>query len=108
MKNWLDFEEKQLSVSKIHAFDIQILSRYSKAWEMIEMLNFANEAAHARMSHLVKEIFYDSKANICTFELSESLKQGSNEERELLKIATSTISQFMWFGEVHHGVSLDV
>ena len=103
MKNWIDSGKKQLSVSTLHAFDIQLCSRYSNASEMIEMLNFANKTAKAKLSHLVNAIFYDSKANICTFELSDQLKQGGVEEQALLKIAKSTISQFMWFGVIDHG-----
>ena len=108
MKNQLESDKKQLSVSTIRAFDIQICSRYSNASEMIEMLNFANKTAHAKLSHLVNAILYDSKANICTFELSDKLKQGSIEEQTLLRIAKSTISQFIWFGTIYHGDFADV
>ena len=108
MINWLDFEKEQLSVSKIHAFDIQLWSRYSKAWEMIEMLNFVNKIAYGKLEYLITEVFYDSKSNICTFTFVDEFQNGSENESKILQIAKTTISQFLWFDEIYHGDFLDI
>lgn len=103
------FEEKsqQVSPNSFTAFGIEISSRYGKANEIIEMINFSRLAAQRDVAHYVKSMFYDSKANICTFELVDSVKVFDPVATSLKQAAFETVSQFDWFDSVEHGTPLD-
>lgn len=103
------FEEKseQVSPNSLTAFGIEISSRYGKANEIIEMINFSRLAAQGDVAHYVKSVFYDSKANICTFELVKSVKSFDPVAIPLKQAALEAIAQFDWFGSVEHGAPLD-
>lgn len=101
------FDEKapQLSVDAITAFGIALTTRYGKCGEMVDMLNFAKEAAVAGVASCVQSLFYDSKSGVCAFELHVGIDP---EAEELLRgIAKMTISQFMWPDGIIDGYSLD-
>jgi hypothetical protein len=102
------FEEKshQVQPGSLTAFGIEIVSRYSKADELVEMINFAKLAALSNVGHYVTEVFYDSKACICTFKLADSVKDGDVVAIALRQAAQASISQFDWFGYVDHGLGL--
>ena len=72
------FDEKahQLSTCSLTAFGIELTTRYSKCGEMIDMLQFAQLAAQAGAASLVKALFYDSKAAVCSFEWHGELDPG--------------------------------
>lgn len=97
------FAEKgqQVSPNKLYAFGITICSRYGNAGEIVEMFRFSHASALAAVAHYVKEVFYDSKAGVCSFDLDESVVEGSEFEREIFSIAKCTISSFVWFGDYH-------
>ena len=95
-------KEAQVDCGEITAFGIKILSRYSKSNELIEMLNFCQEAAKRGISSKIERIIYDSQCNCCSFEFSGDGQE--TETDELKDIALKTISQFEWvdgrcFGE---------
>ena len=98
------FEEKasQVEPGDLVAFGINLISRYSKAGELIEMLSFAQQAALAGVADAVEEVFYDSKACICSFKFTRDISLGDPIERKLLAAAKATIGQFDWFDTVHH------
>lgn len=102
------FEEKQHQVipDKLNAFGIEIYSRYGKADEICEMLNFVSLATNKNVSKFIKKVFYDTKSNFCEIETDESLIEGGKDDLLLLEIAEKTIGQFEWHGVVKHGAPL--
>lgn len=103
MKDWFDDKVAQVNVSAVTAFDVELFSRHSNARELSEMLAFANLAARRRLQHHVKSVFYDTNSNCCSFTFNSRIREGDAIEQDLLEAATETISQFEWFGVVHHG-----
>lgn len=101
------FSEKgqEISISKFTVFGIEISSRYGKANEIVEMINFARLAAINCCSHYVKSIFYDSKSCCCTIELCDSIFCGNEIEKTLFLIAEKTIHLFEWIDGCVYGES---
>ncbi len=102
------FEEKaqQVDVGAMKSFGIEIHSRYSKAWELAEMLNFTTELASENLHRYVQSVFYDSKANICFMEFNSNLEQGSDEAEAIKKCVKKTLIQFQFFDVIGHGEHL--
>ncbi|MDH6185509.1 hypothetical protein [Polaromonas sp. CG_23.6] len=102
------FAEKahQISDDGLTAFGIGLLTRYGKADEMAEMLTFARLAAAKGLHELVKEVFYDSQANLCTIELFDDSLYLSAQGLALRDCAAQSLRQFQWDGAVHHGAGL--
>lgn len=100
----LYFDEKahQVEPGDLVAFGMNLISRYSKASELIEMLSFAQKAALAGVADAVEEVFYDSKACICSFKFTREIHFGDDTEQKLFTAAIETIGQFDWFDTVHH------
>jgi hypothetical protein len=76
---------------------------------MVELLNFALAAAQANVNMFVVEAFYDSGESCCSFKLLPWALEGVGHAAQaaVLACAKRTISQFLWFGRVHHGHPLD-
>ncbi len=98
------FDEKsyQVEPGSLCAFGIDIVSRYAKADELIEMLSFAQKAALAGLADAIEEVFYDSKTCVCSFKFTRDIRFGDPTERKLFAAAIETIGQFDWFDTVHH------
>lgn len=107
MKDYFAEKTAQIEPSALDAFGVSIHSRYGKAREIIEMISFCRIAALNGVGHLVEKVFYDSKADMCTFEFRGSLDQYSEDAEKLKLAAGESISQFDWFGFVEHGKPLD-
>jgi hypothetical protein len=104
------FNEKSIQVKhtgSMSSFGIELSSRYGKAWEIVEILNFTIEVAQKDLQTYVESIFYDSNANLCTFEFSKDLEQYSDEAVSIQDCAKKTIAQFEMFGHVGLGVTLE-
>ena len=101
------FEDKyrQLSIDTLEAFGIRLQSRYAKASEMREMLDFAEMVAKKELHTLVASLFYDSGACLCEIKTVEPLSD--EEEQAIFKIARHTITQFQWNDTVHHRFGID-
>jgi len=97
-------KSEQVFPGTLTAFGIKVQSRYGKAWELIEMISLAQDLAEADLHIHIREMFYDSKAFICSFELAADLPQDANER--ILNLALNRISQFELDGIVHHGNSI--
>ncbi|MGB3426132.1 MAG: hypothetical protein WBF84_12735 [Castellaniella sp.] len=99
------FNEKdsQISVDSLQAFGIDLSTRYARAGEMAEMLEFAELVAEQGHHPMVTSAFYDSKAYICTFGLVEDLDPLSDTGEAIKQCAIKAISQFEWDGTVYHG-----
>ncbi len=102
MTSYFDEKAGQVEPGDLVAFGINIISRYSKAGELIEMLSFAKQAALAGVADSVDEVFYDSKACLCTFKFNGDITLGDPVERKLFTAAKETIDQFDWLGYIHH------
>ena len=74
---------------------------------MVELLQFAEAAAASKVANYVLEAHYDSKANLCTFELAPSVKEGDAVANAILEAARATIGQFYWFDVCEHGAPAD-
>lgn len=108
MRDYFDEKAEQVSTNILEAFGIKLHSRYGKAHELSQMLEFSASVAWEGHEKLVKELFYDSKACICSFEFTRKLNSGESVERELFKMATKTIDQFMWIDDlVYHGDNIE-
>lgn len=103
MTSYFDEKASQVEPGNLVAFGINLVSRYSKVGELIEMLSFAQKAALAGVADAVKEVFYDSKACVCSFKFNGNIAPGDPIERKLFAAAKETIDQFDWLGYVHHG-----
>ena len=103
MTDYFDEKAQQVQPDSFAAFGIEIISRNGKADEIVQMINFARLAALSDVAHYVKEVFYDSKACICTFKLTEAVVDGDAVATELRRAAKESIAQFDWFGYVDHG-----
>ena len=107
MENWFAEKQQQVEPSAFNAFGIEVDSRYSQADEIIELIAFARTCAEKRLAHFVKRAFYDSKANVCSFELDPAVREGDTVADAILESAFETIGQFDWFGIVQHGKPLE-
>lgn len=104
MNKWID-SKSQISEGSMTAFGISICTRHFKANEMAEMLMFCHQVAMAGLETSVAEVFYDSNACICSFELN-NVEPYSELDHQLLMIARNTLGQFEWNGTVEHGAPL--
>lgn len=104
--DYFDEKARQISEDALAAFGIPLTTRYAKADEMAEMLMFAQFAAARGLHTLVKAVFYDSKACLCTVELHSEDDFQSEAGAALKECAERALRQFQWDGTVYHGASL--
>ena len=101
--NYFDEKAAQISERALIAFGIPIETRYAKADELVEMLNFTKMVAQVGLEGLVVGLHYDSKSCSCSITLVENM-QFSDPRADVIKdCALKTISQFFWFDECYHG-----
>jgi hypothetical protein len=84
------------------AFGITLASRHGVQSEMVEMMEFAAALHKTGLHENVKAAFYDSKANVCSIEISEWLREEDDVARAILAVTKQTIGQFQWFGTIQH------
>ena len=79
------------------AFWVPLRSWFGVEREMKDMINFVSEVDRAGLAWLLKKVFYDSKANVCSIEFSDD--DTAVLWREQLKnIADNTLEQHCIFG----------
>lgn len=71
--------------------------------EEAELAAFADAVMKADLDTYFEEVMYDSNANCCYFTFNIDLSPSDPDAETLLAIATKTITQFEWFGSIHHG-----
>lgn len=105
MENSKDyFGEKGSQIDgSLTAFGIYLNSRYGKAREMAEMLNFAHRVARAGLHTLFEEIFYDSNADLCTFIFKNGKEPTGDAVEQIEAIASKTLAQYELLGDIGHG-----
>lgn len=94
---------------------IPIASQYNNPREVSEMTAFCDLLEQRGLSEFVRGVFYDSKADICTFEFNGPLRTFDGNEPDhlytlahrILVVALETIYQFDWFGYAEHGKPYD-
>lgn len=106
MSIWQD-SKSQLSTSSLTAFGIEICTRHSKAYELVEMINFCMLAAERGLEDKVIRVFYDSNSCCCNFELSPGIEPYDEIDQALHSLAKETIGQFEWNGVIDHGALLN-
>jgi hypothetical protein len=102
MNKWFGEKESQINIDSVTAFGISLCTRGNKAHEMAEMLYFAHSVALANLQDHIDNVFYDTKACICSVELV-NVPQYSDLDAQLLDLAKRHITQFEWNGTVYHG-----
>ena len=99
-----DDRQRQVEPSTLVAFGIRLESRYGRARELVEMLGFATACNDMGLSSHVSAVFYDSKADVCSFTVGPDLSPRDPVARRLLGAARLWISQFEWIdGAIGHG-----
>ncbi|MDX8275302.1 hypothetical protein SLJ90_11090 [Acinetobacter pittii] len=86
-------------------FNINIWSRYDDDRELGEMLWFCKYVDKAGLTSYIEELFYDSKADICSIKLIKLEEEDIAESYEveaIRVIAQLTIDQFEINGFVGH------
>ena len=71
--------------------------------EEAELAAFADAVMKADLDTYFKEVMYDSNSNCCYFTFNIDLSPSDPDAKTLLAIATKTLTQFEWFGSIHHG-----
>lgn len=103
---WFKDKKHQVTPSSLTAFGIHLDSRYGKASELAEMLNFSQKLAAARIESIIERVEYDSKAAICSFDFISEFSAADPRAAQVLEIALETLSHFDWFGEDRFGFGL--
>jgi len=106
-KKWFGEKDTQVSPAQFEAFGVSVWSRYGKAGEIAEMLLFVRDVAWEGLESVLEQVFYDSKADLCTFEFSPDFDLKGHKADTVLSCAKKHISQFMWGDYVHHSNAID-
>ena len=106
-KKWFNEKEAQVSPGKFEAFGVSVWSRYGQATEIAEMLGFVHDVAWEGLEGVLEEVFYDSKACICTFEFIPEFDLKEPKAEIVFLCAKKHISQFMWGDYIHHSNAID-
>jgi hypothetical protein len=108
MKDYYEDKVQQLDTGALTAFGLPIHSRYANAGEIVELIEFASLLNDKKVTHYVKDAFYDSKAGHCTFELDPSVFEGDVVADAIFEAANETLTYFLWFDDnPNYGRSAD-
>ena len=91
---WFREKGQQVTPATIVAFGIPIQSRYGKAREIVEMLEFAKLAAESGIAGYVSSVFYDSNSCCCEIELNEGAERQAIVLNAIYECADQTLSQY--------------
>ena len=102
------FDEKahQVTANEFFAFGVSLTTRWGKATELVEMINFAKLAALQGLHPLIDKVFYDSQACLCTIGLFDEGLWLSEQGKFLRECAAKSIRQFQWNDTIGHGLDL--
>lgn len=82
---------------------ISAFSRRCVPSQEAELAEFVKAAIDADIDMFVEKAMYCSNSDCCFFTFRYGLTESEDVAEKLLEIATKTISQFEWFGVIHHG-----
>lgn len=91
---WFGEKGSQIEPSSLVAFGIPLQSRYGKAFEMIEMLAFAQLAAESGVAGYVGSVFYNSRSCCCEIELKEEAERQPDAQAKVDWCGDQTLSSF--------------
>lgn len=100
--DYFDEKSAEISVEDMTSFGVHIHTRYGKAWQMAEMLQFTTDLANLDLHRAVAKVFYDSKSDTCYFELSDD-HLPPEKSAAILECAKRRITQFEWDECIYHG-----
>jgi hypothetical protein len=92
---WFSEKGTQVELDSLVAFGIPISSRYGKVWELMEMLAFTQVAASTGVAGYITNVYYDSKACICTVSLKEEVRHQPDVQTIIDWCGDHTLSLFM-------------
>lgn len=103
---WEPIQQKnQTDAGVIKSFGIEIMSRYSNAVELSEMLCFTHMAKLLNVNGFVEMLFYDGQSNTCSISLINGISFHPVILHKIHLCAKKTISQFEWDGYAEHRVT---
>lgn len=101
---WGGEKVAEVEPATLTAFGIEIRSRYGKAGELVDMLQFCEGLARLGLDRFISEVFYDSKACLCSFTPADGVDISKETNDAMLEVAEKTITQFSWLdGEEYLG-----
>ncbi|MTJ91570.1 MAG: hypothetical protein F8N36_01710 [Desulfovibrio sp.] len=106
-EKWFDEKSGQVFPCKFEAFGVLVWSRYGQASEIAEMLAFVRDVAWEGLESVLEEVFYDSKASICTFVFAPKFDLKDSRASRVFLCAKKYISQFMWGDDVYNSNDID-
>lgn len=92
-KKWFDEKAYQVEPNSITAFGIKCSSRYGKARELADMLNFCEQCTRKRVNSYVTYLFYDSKSCCCNIHYDNDQAIKDNVHDTIRDIADRTLGQ---------------
>ncbi|MBD2803486.1 hypothetical protein [Xenorhabdus szentirmaii] len=93
----------QIDIYGCTAFGIHLSSRHGIAYELAEMLLFAEGLEKKGLTRYVESIFYDSGSCTCNFEFTHDVEKYSKIADQIELVAMEHISQFEIFDNICHG-----
>lgn len=92
-KNWFGEKTDQVEPNSITAFGIKCSSRYSKARELTDMLNFCEECTRKGVNIYITRLFYDSKSCLCNIDYDNDQARKDHVQDIIRDIADNTLEQ---------------
>lgn len=88
------FAEKtqQVHPHSFTSFGIEVISRYGKASEIVEMIKFTEHLASQDVGHYVKQVDFDSKSTVCTVYISKDVQKNDLVDQRIRSAAAQHIS----------------
>ena len=105
--DYFDEKSAEISVEDMTSFGIHIHTRYGKAWQMAEMLQFTTDVANLDLHRAIAKVFYDSKNDTCYFDLTDD-QLPPEKNSAILECAKRRITQFEWDDCIYHGDPMGV
>lgn len=101
-----DDKTPQVESGPIKAFGVEISSRYARASELRELLDFCEGLAQMNLAQFVIRAFYDSGADLCQIETVPGFDHRYGEKMKAIRgVGLMTLSQFEWDGFIEHKIS---
>lgn len=101
-----DGRAAEVTPRTLTAFGIRLTSRFGKAAELVQLLEFARLAAEAAVAQHVAEVRYDGDATGARFRLQADARPDPAALSALLGCAIATIARFAWVDGQRYGADM--
>lgn len=91
------------SMSEHSVSSFNFYSRRGVPSQEAELAAFAAAVRKDGLDIFIELALYDSSSDCCTFTFIDGVGPYDEISEKILAIATQTITQFEWFGTIHHG-----